>query len=75
MLGLRCDLGVDKNYLKSLKFDIEKSESLADYVQRGIIRKSGDKLFLNPQYYGVNNFIIAHLLPYKAKNFAKTLAK
>ncbi|MBO5021905.1 MAG: radical SAM family heme chaperone HemW [Clostridia bacterium] len=63
MLGLRCDLGVDKNYLKSLKFDIEKSESLADYVQRGIIRTSGDKLFLNPQYYGVNNFIIAHLLP------------
>ncbi len=63
MLGFRCNLGVDKNYLKSLEFDIEKSEYLADFVKRGVVYQKDEKLFLNPQYYGVNNFIIAHLLP------------
>ncbi len=64
MLGLRCKIGVDKKYLMQLGYDIDKNNSLKDFIENGVIISGNDsKLFLNPQFYGVNNFIITSLLP------------
>lgn len=65
MLGLRCNKGINKRFLSKLGYDIEGNEYLAEYISRGIIYENEEKtqLFLNPDYYGVNNFIIVHLLP------------
>ncbi len=63
MLGLRCNSGVNKQYLVTLGYDIEKCKDLAIFIERGVIKEEGDRLFLNPEYYGVNNFVIVQLLP------------
>lgn len=63
MLGLRCNKGVDKSYLLSFGYDICKNEYLADFVEKAVIIDTKERLFLNPEFYGVNNYIIVHLLP------------
>lgn len=63
MLGLRCNRGVDKMYLTSLGYDIAKNEHLSDFIEKGVIIQKEDRLYLNPDFYGVNNYIIVHLLP------------
>ncbi len=63
MLGLRCKLGVSKKYLKSLGYDIETNSNLKEFIDREVIISKDDILNLNPSYYGVNNYIIASLLP------------
>lgn len=63
MLGLRCKNGVSKQFLKRRGYDITQNENLKEYIAKEIVREKDDKLFLNPEYYGVNNYIIFHLLP------------
>lgn len=66
MLGLRCKNGISKSYLNGLGYDITKVQSFDDFIKRGVLVEEGDdKIKLNPTYYGVNNFIIASLLPEK----------
>ncbi len=60
MLGLRCNLGV-KLPLKN--YDITQNPYYADYLRQGILRKEGDRLFLNPMFYHLSNTIISNLLP------------
>ncbi len=65
MLGLRCKIGINKNYLLEKGYDITKNSYLQDFIEKEIIitQKDDNILKLNPQYYGVNNFIITSLLP------------
>lgn len=64
MLGFRCKLGISKKYLLSLGYNIEENKNFKDFLKRGVISENGDdNIILNPQYYGVNNFIIASILP------------
>lgn len=64
MLGLRCNSGVNKNYLKTLGYDLEKNQYLQDFIAKGIITETeNEKIYINPDFYGVNNYIIVHLLP------------
>ena len=65
MLGLRCNKGIDKIYLRSLGYDLDKNDFLVEYLAKGIIKEGSTRniLTLNPDYYGVNNFIIVNLLP------------
>lgn len=63
MLGLRCKYGVDIEYLKNLGYNIEENENLTDFIDKNIIKKDKQRLFLNPDFYGVNNYIILKLLP------------
>ncbi len=65
MLRLRCKLGIDKNYLLSKGYDITKNINYAVFIEKGVIIPSKDdnKVFINPQYYGVNNYVISSLLP------------
>ncbi len=66
MLGLRCKLGVNLNYLNSLKYDIKKNINFKYFVEKGIIFQNGndsEKIYLNPDYYGINNYVITSLLP------------
>lgn len=63
MLGLRCKYGVDKNYLQSLGYNIEKNNNFKELKDKKIILNDKKRLFLNPEYYGVNNYIILKLLP------------
>ena len=63
MLGLRCYIGINKTYLKNLGYDIEGNPNYKDFLQREVLIKKEDQIFLNPQYYSVNNFIIASLIP------------
>lgn len=62
MLGLRCNRGVDKKFLLDLGYDIDKNVYLSNFIERGIIDEDLNHLYLNPDYYGVNNYIIVHLL-------------
>ena len=62
MLGLRCRNGIDKNFIKSFGYDIEKNKNYNDYLSQNILIESGDKVFLNPDYYSVNNLVIVNLL-------------
>lgn len=62
MLGLRCTLGVNIEYLKNLGYNIEKNKNFNEFLSKNIIFKKENKFFLNPQYYGVSNYIIVKLL-------------
>ena len=63
MLGLRCNKGVDIDYLKNLNYNIEENSSFNYLLSKNIINKNENRIFLNPDYYGVNNYIIVKLLP------------
>lgn len=65
MLGLRCNQGVSLDYLASMGCNFAQNEYFDDFVNKGILKLSGDnkKVYLNPDFYGVNNYIIVHLLP------------
>lgn len=65
MLGLRCKNGIDLNYLKNLNYDLENNKTLNDFVEKNILIKQNNKVFINPEYYGVNNYIIVQLLPFE----------
>ena len=64
MLGLRCKNGIDLTYLNKLGINLEENEYFKQYLQQDILKKENEKVYLNPEYYGVNNFIIVHLLPF-----------
>lgn len=63
MLGFRCKAGVSKQKLLSLGYDITKNENYSEVLANDIIIENGDKLILNPDFYGVSNYIIVKLLP------------
>lgn len=63
MLGLRCKAGVSKDYLKSKGYEIENNENFIEFRQKGVLIENRDNITLNPDFYGVSNFIIASLLP------------
>lgn len=64
MLGLRCDQGVNLDYLASLGYNLAQNEHFDDFVNKNVLQLSedGKRAFLNPEFYGVNNYIIVHLL-------------
>lgn len=63
MLGLRCVSGISKTYLQSLGYDIEKNENFSFFLQKNILQEQGDRIYLNKQYFPVNNYCIVKLLP------------
>ncbi len=63
MLGLRCKLGVQKDKLQSLGFDITQNVYYDDYIKQGIIQEKDDTIYLNHVFYHLSNTIIANLLP------------
>lgn len=63
MLGLRCSNGVSLSHLKNLGYDIEKNDNLKPFLEQGILTSQGDKIFINPAFYGVCNYVIVKLLP------------
>ena len=63
MLGLRCDLGFSKAYLLSLGYDITKNSSFKEFLNKKFLIENGDNVKLNPDQYGVSNYIIVKLLP------------
>ncbi len=64
MLGLRCFKGIDISYLKKLNYDIEKNQYYNQYIKENVlIKKSANRVILNPKYYEVNNLIITNLMP------------
>lgn len=63
MLGLRCEVGVDKARLKALGYDIAKKENYQKFLQDGIIREEGEKFYLLPAYYKFSDYYILNLLP------------
>ena len=64
MLGLRCNRGVDLNYLNKLGYNLENNKNLEEFLQKNILQKINNKIYLKDDYYGVSNFIIVKLLPY-----------
>ena len=63
MLGFRCNNGVNIPFLNSLGYDITQNSDYKFMKEKNIIIEKNDKVYLNPNYYGVNNFIIVKLLP------------
>lgn len=62
MLGLRCNRGINTRFLKNLGYDIEQNDYFNEFVNKKILIKDGEKIFLAEDYYYVNNFIIVSLL-------------
>ncbi len=62
MLGLRCYEGVSIKKLKDLGYNILENENCKAFLQKGILRKENGKLFLEPSYYVVSDYIIEHLI-------------
>lgn len=63
MLGLRCKAGIDKEFLDKMGYNIEENEYFDDYIEKNILIKNNNKIKLNEDFYGVNNYIIASLIP------------
>lgn len=63
MLGLRCKNGISKNYLINHGYELVKNENFIDFKNKGVLIETSDRIYLNPDFYGVSNFIIASLLP------------
>ena len=63
MLGLRCKAGISKIVMKSMGYDIAGNENFQEFKNQGILVENGDIITLNPQYYGINNYVIVKLLP------------
>ena len=63
MLGLRCKAGISKIVMKTLGYDITTNSNLVEFVEKGILNQQGDIITLNPDYYGVSNYIFVKLLP------------
>lgn len=63
MLGLRCKCGVKKEYLKSLGYDIEKNENYDFFLKNNVLREENGIVYINKEYFPVNNYIIVKLLP------------
>lgn len=63
MLGLRCIIGIDKDYLKSLGYNIEKNENLDFFIKNHVLYEKNERIFLNKNYFAVNNYVIVKLLP------------
>lgn len=63
MLGLRCVNGISVGYLKSLGYDIEKNENLDFFIKNRVLKRENGKIYLNKEYFSVNNYIIVKLLP------------
>lgn len=63
MLGLRCRAGISKIVMKSFGYDILQCEDYHYFKEKGVLVEKGDIITLNPQYYGVSNYVIVKLLP------------
>ena len=63
MLGLRCKCGVNINFLKTFGYDIEKNANFDEYLKRNVLIRKGDKIYLNEDFYHVNNIVIVNLMP------------
>lgn len=63
MLGLRCDLGFSKKELLELGYDITKNSTYKEFLDKGFLIENGDRIMLEPNKYGVSNYIIVKLLP------------
>lgn len=63
LLGLRCKNGVDLEKLKKMGYFLEKNEFFMQFLEKNILKKVNNRIFLNPNYYAVSDFIIEHLLP------------
>ena len=49
--------------MQPMLYNIEKNENYQEFLQKGILQECGDKTTLNPDFYGINNYIIIRLLP------------
>lgn len=63
MLGLRCQEGVSIEALQKLGYDITQNPNFARFVEKNVLKINGDKITLNPDFYGVSNGVIVELLP------------
>ncbi len=63
MLGLRCKLGFSQRELESLGYVVKRNRNFKKFLEQGIIFEDGDRVKINPKYYGVSNYIIVNLLP------------
>lgn len=63
MLGLRCCEGFSLSAVKKLGYDIKSNKNFKFLLEKGCLKQNGDRITLNPDYYGVCNSIIVKLLP------------
>ena len=49
--------------LKKMGYFLEKNEFFMQFLEKNILKKKNDRIYLNPNYYAVSDFIIEHLLP------------
>ncbi len=63
MLGFRCRNGIDIKYLEKLGYNIEENKDIDKYNKKNILIRKSDKIYLNSDYYGINNYIIIKFLP------------
>ena len=64
MLGLRCQSGINKCYLKSLGYDIEKNKNYQKLLKNKVVFEKNDNIYLNEEFFTVLNSIILDLIDF-----------
>lgn len=64
MLGLRCQSGINKSYLKSLGYDIEKNKNYQKLLKNNVVFEKNDNIYLNEEFFTVSNSIILDLIDF-----------
>ncbi len=64
MLGLRCQSGINKSYLKSLGYDIEKNKNYQKLLKNKVVFEKNDNIYLNEEFFTVSNSIILDLIDF-----------
>ncbi len=62
MLGLRCYEGIDKRELLRYDYNIEENEDYKKFLEQKVLFLEGDKIKINPKFYGASNLVIERLI-------------
>lgn len=63
MLGLRCKLGFNYKEIEKLGYDVFSNDRFTNYLDKNILIKKNNRIYLNSDFYGVSNTIICDILP------------
>ncbi len=63
MLGLRCFLGFDISEIEKLGYDIKANKNFQRLIKGNILIEKEGRVYLNKNFFSVNNQIITNILP------------
>ena len=62
MLGMRCYEGIAKRELLRYGYNIEENADYKQFLKQNVLFLEGDKIKINPKFYGASNLVIERLI-------------